>query len=102
MGIESEVNISSDAAPYGGKSVFSQTEHNIVAGYLITAGKQEKRACSVWFLMQTYNTAYCGLKQISVIRDFFSEKKKTSNEVLFWVSSYHQTVFLLSYKVSSV
>lgn len=74
MGIESEVNSSSDAAPYGGKSVFSQTEHNIVAGYLITAGKQEKIACSVWFLMQTYNTAYCDLKQISVIRDF-SEKK---------------------------
>lgn len=48
MRIESEVNISSDAAPYGGKSVFSQTEHNIVAGYLITAGKQVKRAsCSV-------------------------------------------------------
>ncbi|XP_053291145.1 visual pigment-like receptor peropsin [Pleuronectes platessa] len=38
MGIDSGVNISDDVAPYGGKSAFTQTEHNIVAGYLITAG----------------------------------------------------------------
>ncbi|MED6278958.1 hypothetical protein CHARACLAT_029450, partial [Characodon lateralis] len=38
MGMDSVVNSSGDVAPYGGKSAFSQTEHNIVAGYLITAG----------------------------------------------------------------
>ncbi len=26
---------------YGGKSAFTQTEHNIVAAYLITAGKEQ-------------------------------------------------------------
>lgn len=41
MGIDSEVNISDDVAPYGGKSAFTQLEHNIVAGYLITAGNKE-------------------------------------------------------------
>lgn len=44
MGIDSIVNISDDVAPYGGKSAFSQQEHNIVAGYLITAGKTENMA----------------------------------------------------------
>lgn len=39
MGIDSGVNISDDVALYGGKSAFTQLEHNIVAGYLITAGK---------------------------------------------------------------
>ncbi|XP_058471767.1 visual pigment-like receptor peropsin [Solea solea] len=38
MGINSGVNVSDDAVPYGGKSAFTQLEHNIVAGYLITAG----------------------------------------------------------------
>lgn len=32
------VNISNDLS-YGGESAFSQLEHNIVAGYLIVAGK---------------------------------------------------------------
>uniref|UniRef100_A0A3Q3ET09 Retinal pigment epithelium-derived rhodopsin homolog n=1 Tax=Labrus bergylta TaxID=56723 RepID=A0A3Q3ET09_9LABR len=36
MGIDSGVNISD--VPYGGKSAFTQLEHNIVAGYLLTAG----------------------------------------------------------------
>lgn len=40
MGIDLEVNNSGEVSPYGGKSAFSQTEHNIVAGYLITAGKE--------------------------------------------------------------
>lgn len=39
MGIDSVVNMSDDVAPYGGESAFSQLEHNIVAVYLITAGK---------------------------------------------------------------
>lgn len=38
--MDSEVNSSGDVAPYGGKSAFSQMEHNIVAGYLITAGRK--------------------------------------------------------------
>ncbi|MEQ2299707.1 hypothetical protein AMECASPLE_017891 [Ameca splendens] len=38
MGMDLVINTSGDVAPYGGKSAFSQTEHNIVAGYLITAG----------------------------------------------------------------
>lgn len=38
MGIDSVANISGDTVPYGGKSAFTQLEHNIVAGYLITAG----------------------------------------------------------------
>ncbi|XP_005755463.1 visual pigment-like receptor peropsin, partial [Pundamilia nyererei] len=38
MGMDSGVNISNEDAPYGGKSAFTQLEHNIVAGYLITAG----------------------------------------------------------------
>ncbi|XP_056283089.1 visual pigment-like receptor peropsin [Pseudoliparis swirei] len=38
MAIDSGVNISDDVALYGGKSAFTQLEHNIVAGYLITAG----------------------------------------------------------------
>nr|XP_057934488.1 visual pigment-like receptor peropsin isoform X2 [Doryrhamphus excisus] len=38
MGTHTGLNVSSHDAPYGGKSVFSQMEHNIVAGYLITAG----------------------------------------------------------------
>ncbi|XP_049597060.1 visual pigment-like receptor peropsin isoform X4 [Syngnathus scovelli] len=37
MGIDSGLNASNDL-PYGGKSSFSQLEHNIVAAYLITAG----------------------------------------------------------------
>lgn len=41
MGIDSIVNIS-DNAPYGGESAFSQLEHNIVAGYLISAGKMKE------------------------------------------------------------
>ncbi|XP_077477497.1 visual pigment-like receptor peropsin [Stigmatopora argus] len=32
------LNISDEEIPYGGKSSFSQLEHNIVAAYLITAG----------------------------------------------------------------
>uniref|UniRef100_A0A8C6UEM7 Visual pigment-like receptor peropsin n=1 Tax=Neogobius melanostomus TaxID=47308 RepID=A0A8C6UEM7_9GOBI len=36
--IEAALNISDDAVPYGGKSAFTQLEHNIVAAYLITAG----------------------------------------------------------------
>lgn len=42
MGIDFGVNISDDVALYGGKSAFTQLEHNIVAGYLITAGNKEK------------------------------------------------------------
>lgn len=42
MGVDFTVNISDDVAPYGGKSAFTQLEHNIVAGYLITAGKKKK------------------------------------------------------------
>ncbi|KAK1893822.1 Visual pigment-like receptor peropsin [Dissostichus eleginoides] len=38
MGIELAVNISDEVSLYGGKSAFTQMEHNIVAGYLITAG----------------------------------------------------------------
>ncbi|XP_037343212.1 visual pigment-like receptor peropsin [Pungitius pungitius] len=38
MGIDSGVNVSDDLTLYGGKSAFTQLEHNIVAGYLITAG----------------------------------------------------------------
>lgn len=38
MAVNSAVNVSDAAAPYGGKSAFTQQEHNIVAGYLITAG----------------------------------------------------------------
>lgn len=38
MAVDSAVNVSDAAAPYGGKSAFTQLEHNIVAGYLITAG----------------------------------------------------------------
>lgn len=41
MGIVSQVNISDGVEPYGG-SAFTQAEHNIVAAYLITAGKKEK------------------------------------------------------------
>ncbi len=35
---------------YGGKSAFTQTEHNIVAAYLITAGK-EQNVCVLSVLM---------------------------------------------------
>lgn len=42
MAIDSGVNISDDVALYGGKSAFTQLEHNIVAGYLITAGNKEE------------------------------------------------------------
>ncbi|XP_075995910.1 visual pigment-like receptor peropsin [Genypterus blacodes] len=35
---DSDVNVSAADAPYGGKSAFTQLEHNIVAAYLITAG----------------------------------------------------------------
>ncbi|XP_062325460.1 visual pigment-like receptor peropsin isoform X1 [Osmerus eperlanus] len=38
METESGLNTSGEAIPYGGKSAFTQFEHNIVAGYLITAG----------------------------------------------------------------
>ncbi|KAF3844406.1 hypothetical protein F7725_007569 [Dissostichus mawsoni] len=38
MGIELAVNMSDEVSLYGGKSAFTQMEHNIVAGYLITAG----------------------------------------------------------------
>uniref|UniRef100_A0AAQ4REQ8 Retinal pigment epithelium-derived rhodopsin homolog n=1 Tax=Gasterosteus aculeatus aculeatus TaxID=481459 RepID=A0AAQ4REQ8_GASAC len=38
MGIDPEVNVTDDVTLYGGKSAFTQLEHNIVAGYLITAG----------------------------------------------------------------
>lgn len=47
MGIDSAVNISDDVAPYGGKSAFTQLEHNIVAGYLITAGNKEKTTSGI-------------------------------------------------------
>lgn len=40
MGIDTGVNISDDVASYDGKSAFTQLEHNIVAGYLITAGNK--------------------------------------------------------------
>ena len=43
METESGLNTSGEAVPYGGKSAFTQFEHNIVAGYLITAGTH-----SVW------------------------------------------------------
>lgn len=36
--MESGVNTTGEVIPYGGKSAFSQLEHNIVAAYLITAG----------------------------------------------------------------
>ncbi len=49
MGIDSGVNISDHVEPYGGKSAFTQLEHNIVAGYLITAGKKEKKRPSLTF-----------------------------------------------------
>ena len=39
MGLDSLVNASDEVVPYGGKSAFTQLEHNIVASYLITAGK---------------------------------------------------------------
>lgn len=42
MAVDSFVNVSDDVEPYGGKSAFSQLEHNIVAGYLITAGKTKR------------------------------------------------------------
>ncbi|KAJ4939232.1 hypothetical protein JOQ06_028688, partial [Pogonophryne albipinna] len=38
MGIELAVNMSDEVSLYGGKSAFTQMEHNIVAGYLIMAG----------------------------------------------------------------
>ncbi|CAL8292003.1 unnamed protein product [Gadus morhua 'NCC'] len=38
MGLDSLVNASDEVVPYGGKSAFTQLEHNIVASYLITAG----------------------------------------------------------------
>ena len=38
MGLDSTVNASGEVVPYGGKSAFTQLEHNIVASYLITAG----------------------------------------------------------------
>ncbi|CAL8284934.1 unnamed protein product [Lota lota] len=38
MGLDSLVNASGEVIPYGGKSAFTQLEHNIVASYLITAG----------------------------------------------------------------
>ncbi|XP_034089010.1 visual pigment-like receptor peropsin, partial [Gymnodraco acuticeps] len=38
MGIELAVNMSDEVSLYGGKSAFTQMEHNMVAGYLITAG----------------------------------------------------------------
>ncbi|XP_056446522.1 visual pigment-like receptor peropsin [Gadus chalcogrammus] len=38
MGLDSLVNASDEVIPYGGKSAFTQLEHNIVASYLITAG----------------------------------------------------------------
>ena len=41
MGIDSGVNVSDDVSPYGGQSAFTQQEHNIVAGYLITAGNRD-------------------------------------------------------------
>lgn len=41
MEIDPVVNISDDIAPYGRESAFSQLEHNIVAGYLIIAGRSE-------------------------------------------------------------
>lgn len=45
MASDSLVNISDEKVqPYGGESAFSQVEHNIVAGYLITAGKMEGTA----------------------------------------------------------
>lgn len=39
---DSGLNISDNAATYGGESAFTQLEHNIVAGYLITAGNIHK------------------------------------------------------------
>lgn len=45
MGIDSGVNISD--TPYGGKSAFTQLEHNIVAGYLLTAGNAEETSIGV-------------------------------------------------------
>ncbi|KAM9708043.1 visual pigment-like receptor peropsin [Menidia menidia] len=38
MGVDSGLNASEEEAIYGGKSAFTQLEHNVVAGYLITAG----------------------------------------------------------------
>lgn len=50
MALDSLANISDDKVqPYGGESAFSQTEHNIVAAYLITAGKMETTTqCHLW------------------------------------------------------
>lgn len=49
MALDSLVNVSGDKVqPYGGESAFSQTEHNIVAGYLITAGKMETTTECRW------------------------------------------------------
>lgn len=50
MGIDSGVNISDDVAPYGGKSAFTQLEHNIVAGYLITAGNKQRKQLIAFFI----------------------------------------------------
>lgn len=48
MGFDSGENISEDIATDEGKTAFTQLEHNIVAGYLITAGnKQNKKHFSL-------------------------------------------------------
>lgn len=52
MGSDSSINVS---APYGGKSAFTQLEHNIVAGYLITAGNKYKNV----IMCQRYCSAVC-------------------------------------------
>lgn len=69
MGVDFTVNISDDVAPYGGKSAFTQLEHNIVAGYLITAGKKKK-----WTKKKEKNKKNKKTKKNERKRTFYSYK----------------------------
>lgn len=82
MGIDSGVNISDDVAPYGEKSAFTQLEHNIVAGYLITAGKREKHSRGVtnrWtsFILTVWG--FCWFSVIELLRGLLLNLVQSNN-----------------------
>lgn len=60
MGIDSGANVSG-VEPYGGKSAFTQLEHNIVAAYLITAGNEEKNSLSFVLVMGPFCFLFCSV-----------------------------------------
>lgn len=67
MGIDPEVNVTDDVTLYGGKSAFTQLEHNIVAGYLITAGNRNDEQCDCCEFCYSVETSYSESVHLSAV-----------------------------------